>query len=806
MVVPFLNIPIISVVLLLLAGILIGHLIWYRDRSDDEAMVFGLRAENNELQTALHEHKQAYVALEEDLEDSRKEWDQLKSVNKQLELAHQATDQDLGELNSEIGRLQQLKDQAFHDLDQERQQRRAMQDALQQAEQNSNRVNELTEQLQAQVEAFQAKRGQTDETLTAKLAEQEEREARLRTQLESLVRDRDELRDQLAAREVTLSELKQSVAERKHVLLELAEQQETASRLQAELRAREEDLSSLRQDRDEYHRQLDDERRSREKLEGQVTQVNHLVRQRDEALAQLEELTREVTDLRQQLDEKSLGHNQAALQLEQRVKDLTAQSAILTREHDAVAAMLVDERTRLSKMEADNHRLSLALADAEQQSDRVTSDLRTQLETQTSEIDTLRRELEETAALLSRERHQREHLQSALHERKVQIEQLERESFELRQSIETMTTRNGVLSTESSELAALRGEHASVKRMLESTTDTLNELREMHELTISQRQELEVRIDDQSVQNALLAQQVEHLAVERDECVTELDRLQHAYETALAGRLDLETTTDHLQDEVRALQSRLAESTEVARSMAEVKQRLEKVVAQRDEMVESRAADGLERDELRKQVEMQSRSLSSLNQQNHQLRQKAVQVDELRRTQTELNAELEETNEQLAHMAGERDEYATVTKELESRAARLEARAKANEETIRNLRRERAAVSSHARQAMPHAVPFTMQSVAENSGGRMRRDEVLGMVYTQPPKRKDDLKRITGIAQVLEKKLNAFGVYTYRQIMQWDVVAVEEFSKLLSFRDRIDRDDWIRQARDLHEETYGRAA
>ena len=47
----------------------------------------------------------------------------------------------------------------------------------------------------------------------------------------------------------------------------------------------------------------------------------------------------------------------------------------------------------------------------------------------------------------------------------------------------------------------------------------------------------------------------------------------------------------------------------------------------------------------------------------------------------------------------------------------------------------------------------------------MRRDEVLGMVYTKPPKRKDDLKKISGIAHLLENKLNAFGIYTYQQIM-----------------------------------------
>ena len=135
---------------------------------------------------------------------------------------------------------------------------------------------------------------------------------------------------------------------------------------------------------------------------------------------------------------------------------------------------------------------------------------------------------------------------------------------------------------------------------------------------------------------------------------------------------------------------------------------------------------------------------------------------------------------------------------LRQQVERLEVRAKNNEETIRNLRRERAAVGTRSRQgSSPDFAALSVRSVHEESGGRMRRDEVLGMVYTQPPKHKDDLKRITGIAGVLEKKLNAFGVYTYRQIMEWDAVAIEEFSKLLSFRDRIERDDWIGQAKKL---------
>jgi len=38
-------------------------------------------------------------------------------------------------------------------------------------------------------------------------------------------------------------------------------------------------------------------------------------------------------------------------------------------------------------------------------------------------------------------------------------------------------------------------------------------------------------------------------------------------------------------------------------------------------------------------------------------------------------------------------------------------------------------------------------------------------------------------------------VYTFKQIIQWTPEEVEEFSRLLSFRDRIERDDWQGQAR-----------
>ena len=83
-----------------------------------------------------------------------------------------------------------------------------------------------------------------------------------------------------------------------------------------------------------------------------------------------------------------------------------------------------------------------------------------------------------------------------------------------------------------------------------------------------------------------------------------------------------------------------------------------------------------------------------------------------------------------------------------------------------------------------------------------RRDERRGMIYTRPPAVRDDLKRISGVAEKLEQRLNDFGIYRYEQIMNWDDEVVQEFGRLLAFKDRIVRDDWVGQARQLHIEAY----
>ncbi|MAS95921.1 MAG: 50S ribosomal protein L22 [Verrucomicrobiales bacterium] len=85
-----------------------------------------------------------------------------------------------------------------------------------------------------------------------------------------------------------------------------------------------------------------------------------------------------------------------------------------------------------------------------------------------------------------------------------------------------------------------------------------------------------------------------------------------------------------------------------------------------------------------------------------------------------------------------------------------------------------------------------------------RVDEARGMVYDSAPAEVDDLKLINGVGPKLEEKLNSVGIYKFEQITAWTEANIAEFDELLSFKGRIERDEWVTKARELHEEKYGK--
>ena len=82
---------------------------------------------------------------------------------------------------------------------------------------------------------------------------------------------------------------------------------------------------------------------------------------------------------------------------------------------------------------------------------------------------------------------------------------------------------------------------------------------------------------------------------------------------------------------------------------------------------------------------------------------------------------------------------------------------------------------------------------AEDAGA----ESELPVLFTAPEGPADDLKKISGVGPVLEKKLNALGITTYAQVAAFTAEDIARVDDALSFKGRIERDNWVQQASEL---------
>lgn len=61
----------------------------------------------------------------------------------------------------------------------------------------------------------------------------------------------------------------------------------------------------------------------------------------------------------------------------------------------------------------------------------------------------------------------------------------------------------------------------------------------------------------------------------------------------------------------------------------------------------------------------------------------------------------------------------------------------------------------------------------------------------------DDLTQLSGVGPVLVKKLAEAGITSFAQIAAWSADDVAAMDEKLNFKGRIERDDWIAQAKEL---------
>lgn len=76
-------------------------------------------------------------------------------------------------------------------------------------------------------------------------------------------------------------------------------------------------------------------------------------------------------------------------------------------------------------------------------------------------------------------------------------------------------------------------------------------------------------------------------------------------------------------------------------------------------------------------------------------------------------------------------------------------------------------------------------------------DLALGLVFKERPADVDDLTRLQGVSPAIQNRLQELGIYRLQQVASWNQSQVREFSRRLAFKDRIERERWVEQARRL---------
>ena len=172
------------------------------------------------------------------------------------------------------------------------------------------------------------------------------------------------------------------------------------------------------------------------------------------------------------------------------------------------------------------------------------------------------------------------------------------------------------------------------------------------------------------------------------------------------------------------------------------------------------------------------------------------EIDALQRDVAEVE-ELKLQNKELSHclksMEHSRKQYEEDAKRYREHAGSAEQQSETLRIKLEDLEKNFADIENQQRKAIKSA---REAAVVKKING-----------HEKPPKEVDDLKEIIGIGKVFERALNDLGVFNFRQIASFGVADIARVNaKLKEFKGRMEQDDWIGQAKELHFKKYGEAS
>ena len=337
---------------------------------------------------------------------------------------------------------------------------------------------------------------------------------------------------------------------------------------------------------------------------------------------------------------------------------------------------------------------------------------------------------------------------------------------------ETASLRNTV---EQQQGAIHRAEVAVAKGRteLESSRERVKQLSKDLFTLRSEREDFKTRVREIQNQMSLMKYQSEELQ-------SEFIKSREFYKAELTKSFERRKDVEEKLEKTRAEQTSFANLLESSQSEHDS---VNKMLASAQKRLGQ--MDILEKDVIR--LEAENAQL------NHDATLAKQEVETLQRDIAEID-ELKVQNKELAEvlksMENSRQQYESDAKRYRVHAEESEHKSETLRLRLDDVEKNFVEMEQQQREALKEA--RKAESPAKLNGGKKRK-----------PK-KDNLQEIIGIGKVFEHALHELGVFTFAQIAAFDINDIARVNAAMKGSEgRMEQDDWIGQAKELHFKKYG---
>lgn len=796
MVIPTTSLPIVTALFLIVIGVLIGHLLFFRYESKDKDAGADNDAStrdkstkrDNALRQTVERQAQEIVALRQARQTLETQWHELKSREENQHAVSLRARHERTEAQENLHQALEAKETTREQLQASQDRVAELEDALETAIgelQTSTAANEMlaaqTQQLESQVSETQ---GLTD-------------------QLHRMTAEYDFLQTQLASAREEVKEYEkrsiESLAERETMLAQLTVERDRRNAAEAKILSVEADMAEAKFEAEQLSVVQEENESATITIANQNSRIAKLTSQLDQLSADGQEQQRTIDKLNAQIDQADKVKPQIE-QFSATIMALTAENEALRAAASSQSVEIENTDTRYAKIVRENQAIKEALREAQNNSETIANEnstLHQSLANQKTEIDELRQQLERHRDQLDSLRNMETGLQDELQARNQSMAASARE---LRSKEARLTDLQRDRDKFAEELRMAKQQFREEKSKANQQIKHLVEQRKLESQRALELESNLKKLEHERQQNDERFQVLSAQLEQSHSTETALEQLQDKLATETECRMMIEVEIEDRNNEISHLRSRLegfellqTQNEEFRKSQKTQQKRIENAQKERDEALAAERTTKEIAAELREELQQRLQAVELLEKDKEDA---VARLSAEKRAREALHEQLNSDQEELAR------QHRSLKRKLADREKKVEQfRAEINE-----LRAKKDG------QAVQHFISLASFRTG-NSGvegfpemEKMTFDDSLGPIYRRAPKDRDDLKLIHGIASIMERKLNKLGIYLFQQIMEWDDVAVAEFSKLLSFGDRVQRDNWIGQARRLFREKIDQKA